>query len=87
MSLSCVEDGQTAEGWTVKRTRGGPAEDCGPAGPSSGPYCLLDLSGPSAADFWCETSSGQRSDNLSITVLGEEMSSDGLRVSLSLLSG
>lgn len=67
--LSCVEDGQKAEGWTVKRTRGGPAEDCGPAGSSSVPYCLLDLSGPSAGDFWCEMSSGERSDNVSITVL------------------
>uniref|UniRef100_A0AAZ1XPC4 Ig-like domain-containing protein n=1 Tax=Oreochromis aureus TaxID=47969 RepID=A0AAZ1XPC4_OREAU len=29
VSLSCVDDKQTADGWTVKRTRGGLTEDCG----------------------------------------------------------
>lgn len=72
MSLNCLHDGRTAEGWTVRGTR--PAGDCGPPGSGSGPSCVLSLSGPSAGRFWCEASSGQRSDNVSITVLGEDMS-------------
>ncbi|PWA19173.1 hypothetical protein CCH79_00019736 [Gambusia affinis] len=72
VSLNCLHDGRTAEGWTVRGT--GPAGDCGPPGSGSGPSCVLSLSGPSAGRFWCEASSGQRSDNVSITVLGEDMS-------------
>ncbi|KAM4564649.1 uncharacterized protein V3H82_013724 [Fundulus diaphanus] len=67
VSLRCVEDGQTAEGWTVKRNRGGAAEDCGANG--SDPTCLLDLSASPGGGFWCQTSSGQRSDHVDITVL------------------
>ncbi|XP_043954540.1 uncharacterized protein LOC122820909 [Gambusia affinis] len=69
VSLNCLHDGRTAEGWTVRGT--GPAGDCGPPGSGSGPSCVLSLSGPSAGRFWCEASSGQRSDNVSITVLGK----------------
>ncbi|MEQ2263714.1 hypothetical protein XENORESO_011580, partial [Xenotaenia resolanae] len=67
VSLRCAGDGQTADGWTVKRTRGEATEDCGETG--SDPSCVLDLSVPLGGVFWCETSSGQRSDNVSITVL------------------
>ncbi|XP_017159032.1 uncharacterized protein LOC108166030 [Poecilia reticulata] len=69
VSLSCLHEGRTAEGWTVRGT--GPAGDCGPPGSGSGPSCVLSLSGPSAGQFWCEASSGQKSDNVSITVLGK----------------
>ncbi|XP_039858373.1 uncharacterized protein LOC120715431 [Simochromis diagramma] len=73
VSLSCVDDGQTADGWTVKRTRGGPTEDCGAAAASSfGQFnsssCILSsLSQSDSAAYWCETSSGQ-SDQINITV-------------------
>ncbi|KAL4009392.1 hypothetical protein ACER0C_003244 [Sarotherodon galilaeus] len=68
--LSCVDDGQTADGWTVKRTRGGPTEDCGAAagfGRLLGSYCVVDLSAPSET-FWCEDSSGQQSVRVSFSV-------------------
>ncbi|XP_039464356.1 uncharacterized protein LOC120437855 isoform X2 [Oreochromis aureus] len=68
--LSCVDDGQTADGWTVKRTRGGLTEDCGAAagfGRLLGSYCVVDLSAPSET-FWCEDSSGQQSDRVSFSV-------------------
>ncbi|CAI5657322.1 unnamed protein product [Oreochromis niloticus] len=70
VSLSCVDDGQTADGWTVKRTRGGLTEDCGAApgfGRLLGSYCVVDLSAPSET-FWCEDSSGQQSDRVSFSV-------------------
>ncbi|KAL4009714.1 hypothetical protein ACER0C_003566 [Sarotherodon galilaeus] len=70
VSLSCVDDGQTADGWTVKRTRGGLTEDCGAAagfGRVLGSYCVVDLSAPSET-FWCEDSSGQQSDRVSFSV-------------------
>ncbi|KAL4009391.1 hypothetical protein ACER0C_003243 [Sarotherodon galilaeus] len=68
--LSCVDDGQTADGWTVKRTRGGLTEDCGAApgfGRLLGSSCVVDLSAPSET-FWCEDSSGQQSDRVSFSV-------------------
>ncbi|XP_025761076.1 uncharacterized protein LOC109201628 [Oreochromis niloticus] len=68
--LSCDDDGQTADGWTVKRTRGGLTEDCGAApgfGRLLGSYCVVDLSAPSET-FWCEDSSGQQSDRVSFSV-------------------
>ncbi|KAL4009419.1 hypothetical protein ACER0C_003271 [Sarotherodon galilaeus] len=68
--LSCVDDGQTADGWTVKRTRGGLTEDCGAApgfGRLLGSYCVVDLSAP-IETFWCEDSSGQQSDRVSFSV-------------------
>ncbi|KAL4009369.1 hypothetical protein ACER0C_003221 [Sarotherodon galilaeus] len=68
--LSCVDDGQTADGWTVKRTRGGLTEDCGAApgfGRLLGSSCFVDLSAPSET-FWCEDSSGQQSDRVSFSV-------------------
>uniref|UniRef100_A0A669CAK2 Ig-like domain-containing protein n=1 Tax=Oreochromis niloticus TaxID=8128 RepID=A0A669CAK2_ORENI len=70
VDLSCVEDGQTADGWTVRRTRGGLTEDCGAAagfGRVLGSYCVVDLSAPSET-FWCEDSSGQQSDRVSFSV-------------------
>ncbi|CAI5657369.1 unnamed protein product [Oreochromis niloticus] len=70
VDLSCVDDGQTADGWTVKRTRGGLTEDCGAApgfGRLLGSYCVVDLSAPNET-FWCEDSSGQQSDNVSFSV-------------------
>ncbi|CAI5657441.1 unnamed protein product [Oreochromis niloticus] len=74
VSLSCVDDGQTADGWTVKRTRGNLTEDCGAAGSGFwmkfGSSCFVDLSAPSET-FWCEDSSGQQSDRVSFSVQSE----------------
>ncbi|CAI5657677.1 unnamed protein product [Oreochromis niloticus] len=70
VDLSCVDDGQTADGWTVRRTRGGLTEDCGAApgfGRVLGSYCVVDLSAPSET-FWCGDSSGQQSDRVSFSV-------------------
>ncbi|KAL4009536.1 hypothetical protein ACER0C_003388 [Sarotherodon galilaeus] len=70
--LSCVDDGQTVDGWTVKRTRGGLTEDCGAAagfGEFKSYTCIFsDISESDSAGYWCETSSGQRSDQINITV-------------------
>ncbi|CAI5657262.1 unnamed protein product [Oreochromis niloticus] len=71
VSLSCVDDGQTADGWTVKRTRGGLTEDCGAAagvGRLLGSYCVLDRSVSFGGSYFCENSSGQQSDEVSISV-------------------
>ncbi|KAL4009396.1 hypothetical protein ACER0C_003248 [Sarotherodon galilaeus] len=68
--LSCVDDGQTSDGWTVKRTRGGLTEDCGAApgfGRAVGSYSVVDVCPPSET-FWCEDSSGQQSDRVSFSV-------------------
>ncbi|CAI5657382.1 unnamed protein product [Oreochromis niloticus] len=71
VSLSCVDDGQTADGWTVKRTRGGLTEDCGAAagfGRVHGSSCVLDRSVSSDGSYFCGNSSGQQSDEVSIIV-------------------
>ncbi|KAL4009301.1 hypothetical protein ACER0C_003153 [Sarotherodon galilaeus] len=71
VSLSCVDDdGQTVDGWTVKRTREGLSEDCGAAagfGRLLGSSCVLDFPTVSSADYWCLSSFGQRSDDVSIS--------------------
>ncbi|XP_039465023.1 uncharacterized protein LOC116324874 isoform X1 [Oreochromis aureus] len=71
VSLSCVDDdGQTVDRWTVKRTRGGLTEDCGAAagfGKVHGFSCYLDFTTVSSADYWCESSSGQKTDVVSIS--------------------
>uniref|UniRef100_A0AAZ1XES8 Immunoglobulin domain-containing protein n=1 Tax=Oreochromis aureus TaxID=47969 RepID=A0AAZ1XES8_OREAU len=67
VSLSCVDDGQTVDGWTVKMTSGGPTVDCG-AAEMSGSLCVLDRNSSYSGTFWCESSSGQQSDEVSISV-------------------
>ncbi|XP_030578985.1 uncharacterized protein LOC115775653 [Archocentrus centrarchus] len=65
VSLSCVD------GWTVKRTRGGLTENCG-AGAGFVVFnessCVLDLSFSSHGSYFCENSSGQQSNEVSISV-------------------
>ncbi|KAF3698447.1 hypothetical protein EXN66_Car014128 [Channa argus] len=72
VSLSCVEDGQTVDGWTVKRTRGGQTEECGADHQDFGLFedssCFLDLLSSYSGLYWCETSSGQRTDQINISV-------------------
>ncbi|XP_030578990.1 uncharacterized protein LOC115775659 [Archocentrus centrarchus] len=68
-SLSCVDDGQTVDGWTVKRTRGGLTEDCGAGfGSVHESSCVLYLSVSTDGSYFCEKSSGQHSDEVSISV-------------------
>ncbi|XP_008436177.1 Fc receptor-like protein 2 [Poecilia reticulata] len=75
VSLSC-EDGQTADGWTVKRTKGTLTETCGASGSDFGvfkdSFCVLDLLSSYTGVYWCETSAGQRSDHINITVNQKE---------------
>ncbi|XP_039465017.1 uncharacterized protein LOC116328769 isoform X2 [Oreochromis aureus] len=70
VSLRCVDDKQTADGWTVKRTTGGVTEDCGLAAgfDLDDSQCNLNLCSPSDGAYFCEASSGQRSDEVNITV-------------------
>ncbi|XP_030578988.1 uncharacterized protein LOC115775656 [Archocentrus centrarchus] len=71
VSLSCVDDGQTVDGWTVKRSREGLTEVCGEGKGIervNGSSCVLDLSFSSNGSYFCENSSGQQSDEVSINV-------------------
>ncbi|XP_030579237.1 uncharacterized protein LOC115775857 [Archocentrus centrarchus] len=71
--LSCVDDngdGQTVDGWTVRRTRGGLTEACGAAADftMNDSLCVLDRNSSYSGTFWCESSSGQKSDEVPISV-------------------
>ncbi|XP_051248602.1 uncharacterized protein LOC127359017 isoform X1 [Dicentrarchus labrax] len=64
--LKCVGDGHTADGWTVKRTAGGHNEDFGRFDGSC--YIISKLSQSDTGVYWCGTSSGQKSNQINITV-------------------
>ncbi|XP_050924727.1 Fc receptor-like protein 2 isoform X2 [Lates calcarifer] len=72
VSLRC--EGQVvSDGQTVKRTRGGQTEDCGPAGSGFGRFdgfsCIISgLSVSDSGGYWCEDRDGQRRDEVSISV-------------------
>ncbi|XP_029992643.1 uncharacterized protein LOC115421075 isoform X1 [Sphaeramia orbicularis] len=68
LSVSCA-DVQT-DGWTVKRTlRNGNTGTCAEFGRIDGSFCVVNRLTPEASGvYWCETSSGQQSDQVSITV-------------------
>ncbi|XP_030579221.1 high affinity immunoglobulin gamma Fc receptor I-like [Archocentrus centrarchus] len=72
VSLSCVDDdGQTVDGWTVRRTRGGLTEVCGATtgfGGVDGSFCVLNLSVSSDGSYSCMYSSGHQSNEVSISV-------------------
>ncbi|XP_029992645.1 low affinity immunoglobulin gamma Fc region receptor II-like isoform X3 [Sphaeramia orbicularis] len=67
-TVSCA-DVQT-DGWTVKRTlTNGNTETCAEFGRMDGSFCVVDgLTPGNSGVYWCETSSGQQSDQVSITV-------------------
>lgn len=76
MSLGCVDDddGQDVDGWTVRRTRGNQTDECGPAADFrrlNESLCVQDLQTTFTAIYWCETSSGQKSDEVIISVSGK----------------
>ncbi|XP_030578989.1 uncharacterized protein LOC115775658 [Archocentrus centrarchus] len=76
VSLSCVDDGQTVDGWAVRRRRGGLTEDCGVTkgfGTVPESACVLDLSISSGGIFFCENSSGQQSNEVSISVSDDSL--------------
>ncbi|KAF3698432.1 hypothetical protein EXN66_Car014113 [Channa argus] len=73
VSLSCVEDGQTVDGWTVKRTKGEKTEECRAVGSGfgsiNGSSCFISSLSPSDSTvYWCETSSGQKTEQININV-------------------
>uniref|UniRef100_A0A669E5G1 Ig-like domain-containing protein n=1 Tax=Oreochromis niloticus TaxID=8128 RepID=A0A669E5G1_ORENI len=76
VSLGCVddEDGQDVDGWTVRRTRGGLTEDCGAAEDfvMIDSLCLLDRNSSYSGNFWCESLSGEKSDEVTISVSSTE---------------
>ncbi|XP_051238298.1 low affinity immunoglobulin gamma Fc region receptor II-like isoform X2 [Dicentrarchus labrax] len=73
VSLSCVEDGQTVDGWKVKRTAEGQTQTCD-GGPQAfwstdGSSCNVQYLSPSDSGvYWCESSAGQRSVQVNINV-------------------
>ncbi|XP_030017455.1 uncharacterized protein LOC115438170 isoform X2 [Sphaeramia orbicularis] len=73
LSVSCA-DVQT-DGWTVKRTRtNGYTETCGEFGRMDESFCVIDSLVPlSSGVYWCETSSRQQSDQVSITVTDDRL--------------
>ncbi|XP_039908529.1 uncharacterized protein LOC120747029 isoform X2 [Simochromis diagramma] len=71
--LTCDDDnGKTVDGWTVKRTRGGRTEMCGAAAGFvlKNSQCQLMLDKATDGAYFCESSSGQRSDEVNIIVSG-----------------
>ncbi|XP_039899208.1 uncharacterized protein LOC120740789 isoform X2 [Simochromis diagramma] len=75
--LTCDDDdGKTVDGWTVKRTRGGRTEMCGASAGGlvlKNSMCQLMLDKASDGAYFCESSSGQRSDEVNIIVSGSLM--------------
>ncbi|XP_027132049.1 uncharacterized protein LOC104936303 isoform X2 [Larimichthys crocea] len=67
VSLSCVGDGQEADGWTLKRTAGGHTEELVRFN-NTVSSIILTLRQSDTGVYWCETSSGQRSDQTTMTV-------------------
>ncbi|XP_054476566.1 low affinity immunoglobulin gamma Fc region receptor II-like [Anoplopoma fimbria] len=73
VSLSCVEDGRTPDGWTVKRTTRGQTQTCDGVrqdfGGLNGSSCIVpNLVSSDSGVYWCETGAGQRSARVNISV-------------------
>ncbi|XP_039456313.1 uncharacterized protein LOC116314961 isoform X1 [Oreochromis aureus] len=77
VSLSCVDDdGQTADGWKVMITTDDYSYDCADSpswygyGVGYYSFCILDSFFSSDHFYFCENSSGQQSDEVSISISG-----------------
>ncbi|XP_031588972.2 uncharacterized protein LOC116314961 isoform X2 [Oreochromis aureus] len=75
VSLSCVDDdGQTADGWKVMITTDDYSYDCADSpswygyGVGYYSFCILDSFFSSDHFYFCENSSGQQSDEVSISI-------------------
>ncbi|XP_068579537.1 uncharacterized protein [Cebidichthys violaceus] len=78
VSLSCVDDRQTVDGWTVKRTAGGQTQTCDGGqqdfGGFDGSSCIIRRLFPSDSGvYWCETRAGQRSVQVNVNVSGHSV--------------
>ncbi|XP_055359290.1 sialoadhesin-like isoform X2 [Betta splendens] len=72
VSVSCVEDGQTVDGWTVKRTIDNKTLECGAYCSMSerwvGSSCDLNGHMTFTGVYWCETRSGLRTEHVTVTI-------------------
>lgn len=69
VSLSCVYGGWTVDGWAVRRLTGEQH-----FGWTDGSSCIVSQLHPSDSGvYWCETSAGQWSDPVNISVSGTEI--------------
>ncbi|XP_031722288.1 low affinity immunoglobulin gamma Fc region receptor II-like [Anarrhichthys ocellatus] len=78
VSLSCVDDGQTVDGWAVKRTTGGQTQTCDGGqqdfGGFNGSSCIIPhLFSSDSGVYWCETRAAQRSVQVNISVSGHSV--------------
>uniref|UniRef100_A0A669C699 Immunoglobulin domain-containing protein n=1 Tax=Oreochromis niloticus TaxID=8128 RepID=A0A669C699_ORENI len=76
VSLTC--EGQLgSDGWTVKRDTGSGNESCGAGGRGFGRFngssCLFDEFKPVSGVYWCEGEAGEKSEEVNITVSGNEV--------------
>uniref|UniRef100_A0A673W8M3 Ig-like domain-containing protein n=1 Tax=Salmo trutta TaxID=8032 RepID=A0A673W8M3_SALTR len=69
VSLSCEVQGNSA-GWRVKRyTVSGEGSDCGRKwGKQQGSSCIVSLISSDSGVYWCESGSGEHSNDVNITV-------------------
>ncbi|KAL4009042.1 uncharacterized protein LOC109196952 [Oreochromis niloticus] len=76
VSLTC--EGQLgSDGWTVKRDTGSGTESCGAGGRGfgriNGASCFFDEFKPVSGVYWCEGEAGEKSEEVNITVSGNEV--------------
>ncbi|XP_013859540.1 uncharacterized protein LOC106514688 [Austrofundulus limnaeus] len=91
VSLSCPGAGQES-GWTIRRSRGGQTEECGTAASCFCVFrestCVLDLLASYTGLYWCQTGSGQSSEQVNLTVTRPEDSAFVLEIpALPVLTG
>lgn len=76
VSVSCVKDGRTVDGWTVKRTIDNKTLECGAYCSMTERFirsaCVLNTYINFTGVYWCETRSGLKSDQATITVTSKE---------------
>uniref|UniRef100_A0A7N6FDX2 Ig-like domain-containing protein n=1 Tax=Anabas testudineus TaxID=64144 RepID=A0A7N6FDX2_ANATE len=77
VSVSCLKDGKTVEGWTVKRTIENKTLACGAYCSMSerfiGSACVLNTYMIFTGVYWCESRTGLKSDQATITITGGDL--------------